>query len=148
MRKMDTGWFNMDKNSDNQAILSLYLKTIFYLPDDMRRFPARFAVITAFNPMGKSLTSLKNKTRNMQLHPYAQPQYRQTINACAPDLSHCEESYIIELPLPDCQQLGKKLGQLAFFWIEHDKLSIIPAHMQPETPIDAGSFKKKVIYKP
>ena len=108
-----------------KPLLDLYATTVFLCS---RPIPfTQFAIVTAHNPMGVINNQLENKKLNnslqLQINQY---EYFEVIGA-APDLQHQELSFAINMPLPQAQELAKKVKQNALFWVEHDNISIEPA---------------------
>ncbi len=122
-----------------------YKTTVFLSCDN---FPAlkQFAIVTAWNPNGKLALSDDNfksdKTLNDLLVQQQLPQY--PIYGCSPDLTYREKSRAVEIDKATAVKIGKQFRQNAIFWVENDKLFLIPCLLQEKEEC-IGDFSSRIV---
>ncbi|MEC4728892.1 DUF3293 domain-containing protein [Shewanella sp. D64] len=92
-----------------------------------------FAIITAHNPKGQILTSCQNRLLDRKLQ-YEIEQLRQPYRAMmgtSLDRSHMEKSWAVSTDKNSAMILGRKFQQNAIYFVEHDKLQLIPCLFSP-----------------
>jgi hypothetical protein len=127
----------------------LYPETILRFPFepaleiDLREMPAEtqlsrlrdagfeepFAVVTAFDPRGKDLSTGENEKRKRDLdRRLTQLGYRFVqVDACSPDRMHCECSVAVVMDQKKAIELGRELEQVAIFWFDGKQFWIMGA---------------------
>ena len=94
----------------------------------------RFAVVTPFNPQGRAIPRAENDARvrreEAELAALAVRHLR--VDGLAPDGSHCEEGYAIELSRNEARELAARWGQSAFFWFDGTAFWLVPAEAEAE----------------
>lgn len=92
-----------------------------------------FAIITAHNPKGKVLTSCQNRLLDRQLQheidKLRQP-YRAMVGTSV-DRCHMEKSWGVSTDKDSAVILGRKFQQNAIYFVERDKLQLIPCLFSP-----------------
>lgn len=107
-----------------------------------------FAIMTAHNPKGKILTSCQNRLLDRKLQheieQLRQP-YRAMI-ATSLDRSHMEKSWAVSTDKFSAVILGQKFHQNAIYFVEHDKLQLVPCLFSPSQYHEQtlGRFSSKV----
>ncbi|WP_299490600.1 DUF3293 domain-containing protein [uncultured Shewanella sp.] len=104
-----------------------------------------FAIITAHNPKGILLSSSQNRLLDKKLQSeiaYLARPYRALMGGSA-DLCYMEKSWAIAVDRKTGIELGVKFNQNAIYYVEADKLMLIPCLFQKQA-ISLGSFSKKV----
>ena len=79
-----------------------------------------FAIVTAFDPEGRDLSTAENERRKQELdrrlssmgYPFVH------VDCCSPDRSHCECSVAVTMPRQTALDLARELGQVAIFWFD------------------------------
>jgi len=87
-----------------------------------------FAIITAHNPKGQLLSACQNRLLDRQLQFEIQQlhrPYRAMIGASA-DRCHMEKSWAVSIDKASAIRLGCQFNQNAIYYVEHDKLQLIP----------------------
>jgi hypothetical protein len=134
--------------SENEQIMALYATTVFKLAKQAT-LPTSFAIITAHNPLGVICDATTNAQYNLALKQHLATHNAvtqlQPIIGCAPDMSHQEASYLIELPKHHAFSIAKQFKQNAYFWVENDNLSIVPVMLHAVSETAIGSFKARLI---
>lgn len=89
----------------------------------------RFAVVTPSNPHGRAIPRAENdaRVRREEAELAALGVRHVRVDGLAPDGSHCEEGYAIELSREDAQALATRWGQSAFFWFDGTAFWLVPA---------------------
>ena len=94
----------------------------------------RFAVVTPYNPHGRRVSTLENEARlrREQQELTARGLRHLRVDGLAPDGSHCEEGYAVELPRNEARALAERWGQSAFFWFDGSDFWLVPAELDAE----------------
>jgi len=140
--------------------MALYSETIFKLIEQFK-LPQSFAIITAHNPEGAICNININNFHDADLRKYlstkrqyvvgSEPTKNEFIKStspiigCSPDMSHQEESYVIEAPKNRAYEIAEKFKQNAFFWVDKGQLSIVPVKLKGVDELSIGSFKSRII---
>ncbi|WP_299009314.1 DUF3293 domain-containing protein [uncultured Shewanella sp.] len=104
-----------------------------------------FAIITAHNPKGMILSPSQNrlldkKLQNELVHLGA---LHQEMIGTSVDMSHREKSWAVAVERKVGIAIGLKFKQNAIYYVETDKLRLIPCLFQKQE-ICLGSFSKKM----
>lgn len=93
-----------------------------------------FAVVTPFNPHGGRVSAGENEARLRREHEelVARGIRHLRVDGLAPDGSHCEEGYAVELPRDDARALAERWGQSAFFWFDGAAFWLVPAELDAD----------------
>jgi hypothetical protein len=83
-------------------------------------FGRPFAVLTAFDPHGRELSSTENEKRRRELdRRLTVDGYRFVhVDAYSPDRSHCERSVAVVMPQEKAIELARAMEQVAIFWFD------------------------------
>ena len=86
----------------------------------------KFAVLTAYNPQGETISPEANEARSQQLEAELTSAGEQFIrvDACSPDESHCECSVALAAPLDRAIAIAGRFEQVAIFWFDGDSFWI------------------------
>ncbi|MCG9697622.1 DUF3293 domain-containing protein [Shewanella sp. Isolate11] len=104
-----------------------------------------FAIVTAHNPRGETLSAPQNRLLDRQLqlrietlkHPY------RSLVGSSLDLSHMEKSWAIPMDKRDAVELAKEFHQNAIYYIQQDQLQLVPCLLSyPE--LSLGHFSARV----
>ena len=89
----------------------------------------RFAVVTPFNPHGRRVSMAENEDRLRREHQElaARGVRHLRVDGLAPDGSHCEEGYAVELSRDEARELAERWGQSAFYWFDGSAFWLVPA---------------------
>ncbi|MCW1923175.1 DUF3293 domain-containing protein [Luteolibacter arcticus] len=121
-----------------------YLTTVFLLGIRPVPLPAKFAIITGWNPMDRPTSAVENiredEALRRTLELKALSYFRAT--GCSPDLSHREPGWGVEMPKADAIALGRRFNQRAIWWIENDSLILVNCADGEETPV--GEFELRI----
>ena len=105
-----------------------------------------FAIISAQNPVGE----LTNPPLNLCLDKRFEGVLKQTripfrsVVGASADLSFQEKSWIVFCDKAQALQLGRELQQNAIYWVEQNKLYLVPVLYQ-QTEEYLGLFESRVI---
>jgi len=97
-------------------------------------FGQSFAVMTAFDPMGRNLSRAENEKRQRDLDArLAAEGYKFAhVDACSPDRSHCEGSVAVVMPQERAIELARELEQVAIFWFDGKLFWILGVTVQSD----------------
>jgi hypothetical protein len=101
----------------------------------LRLLPGRrFAVVTPFNPHGRTIAPAENDARlRREAAELATLGLRHVrVDGLAPDGSHCEEGYAIDLGREEARALAEHWRQSAFFWFDGSDFWLVPARVDGE----------------
>jgi hypothetical protein len=90
-------------------------------------FGQPFAVLTAFDPLGRNLSPAENERRRRDLDVRLRTEgYKfANVDACSPDRSHCECSVAVVMPQEKAIELAHELEQIAIFWFDGERFWIL-----------------------
>jgi Protein of unknown function (DUF3293) len=93
-----------------------------------------FAIITAFDPRGETLSPAENERRTQALEKHLRSsKYRfGQVDACSPDRSHCECSIAVVMPQEKALDLARELEQVAIFWFDGRRFWIVGALVETD----------------
>lgn len=117
----------MQMNQSNNLLWQCYQDVEFLFSQPLSS-DISFAIITAHNPKGQILTSCQNRLLDRKLQ-YEIEQLRQPYRAMmgtSLDRSHMEKSWAVSTDKNSAMILGRKFQQNAIYFVEHDKLQLIP----------------------
>lgn len=89
----------------------------------------RWAVVTAYNPHGRTRESEGNDARHAKLVEAVQASGVPFLRADgrSPDASHREVGLAVALPQPEAVALAARFGQSAIFWFDGRSFWLVPA---------------------
>lgn len=134
------------KKTTQSELWGLYQSTKFIptLP-----FPdwSQFAIVTAYHPLGQITEADKNTKLQQQL---MEELSRKGINywpvvGCSPDRSYQEPSLAIHTDKTTALELARMFKQNAIFWVEFDKLWLIPCWMQGQSDALIADFSQRLL---
>ncbi|RTR40714.1 DUF3293 domain-containing protein [Shewanella canadensis] len=108
-----------------------------------------FAIITAHNPKGQILSASQNRLLDRRLQFEIQQlhrPYRAMIGASA-DRCHMEKSWAVSIDKASAIRLGCQFNQNAIYFVEHDKLQLIPCLLsktKQQEEVVIGPFSPRV----
>lgn len=109
-----------------------------------------FAIITAHNPKGQTLAPSQNRLLDRKLLQEIlglRRPYRAMVGA-SQDGSHMEKSWAVATDKASAIKLGCKFNQNAIYYVESDKLQLIPCLLsQQETALGAFSPRVNVVHE-
>jgi hypothetical protein len=90
-------------------------------------FGEPFAIMTAFDPGGRSLSAAENDQRKRELdRRLSSSGYRFVqVDCCSPDRSHCESSVAVIMPQRKALDLARMMEQIAIFWFDGKRFWIL-----------------------
>ena len=126
-----------------------YLDTYFIPSFDRDQIPDRAFIITAYNPMDEKLPDDENRSRNQTLlakiRSYGVASL--AIIGCSRDLSHQEQSFLINSSKNQAILWANEFNQRAIFEIKNIELFIVSCK-QADKIISIGSFLDRWIESP
>jgi hypothetical protein len=90
-------------------------------------FGEPFAIMTAFDPKGRDLSSNENEKRRHTLEEKlaARGYAFVRVEACSPDRSHCESSVAVIMSQQEATDLAREMEQVALFWFDGKRFWIL-----------------------
>ncbi|MCE9679355.1 DUF3293 domain-containing protein [Shewanella sp. AS1] len=104
-----------------------------------------FAIITAHNPRGQSLTASQNRLLDKQLQQHIirlQRPYRALIGSSV-DRTYMEKSWAIPIDKASAIELARQFNQNAIYYIHKGELQLVPC-LLPYGEVDLGDFSARV----
>lgn len=129
-----------------EHLWSLYQNTYFRWPVVPFNY-SHFSIISGRNPHG----SLKSEGANQKLHGLFEGKLQQSklayteIIAGNQDFSFVEPSFAVAHTFEEAHQLAIRLRQNAFFWVESDQLSLVPAMLDNVQTANLGTFSSRLV---
>ena len=117
----------MQMNQSNNQLWRSYQDAQFLFTQPLSS-KLSFAIITAHNPKGDILSSCQNLLLDRKLQ-YKIEQLRRPYRAImgtSIDSSHMEKSWTVSTTKDSALLLGCMFNQNAIYYVEHDKLQLIP----------------------
>jgi hypothetical protein len=123
-----------------------YHEAWFHCPLPPERLPAAFGVVTACNPFGRPLPDAENQRRTEALRirlaglgiavfPVA---------GGSQDAAHLEPGFGVSgLSLDQVRELGREFEQDAVFWVEADRVLLVPCG--PSEAVPWGDWRERWI---
>lgn len=131
----------------NDKFMRLYSETVFIF-DKKLVLPQAFAIVTAHNPTGEISGTKINNTYDASLREAlaksGEVKSYQPMLGCSADLCHREQSYAIETSKAFAFDFSLQFRQNAFFWVEQDRLIIVPVLLQRVSEINIGTFSSRL----
>lgn len=87
----------------------------------------KFAVVTAYNPQGQTISAGRNDTRSRELEAELQSAGEKfvRVDACSPDELHCECSVALAATQERAVEIARHFDQIAIFWFDGDDFWIV-----------------------
>ncbi len=126
-----------------QTLWNAY-KDIFFFVDKKLLF-SQFCVITAWNPNSIRCSIYKNKSANKALENDLLQYRYESILVGSRDKMWAEESYAVVLSRLDSTKLAKKYRQNAIYYVQNDRIYLIPCVDCGRVEIEIGRFSQRVI---
>ena len=125
-----------------------YLTTDFEIPAKLSKYPSRFMILTAWNPMNQELSKDENIARNTKLESDLKHNFScvHLINGTDRHTKHKEDGY-----MADCDDInlacdyGLKYQQDAIFYVVGDTLYVIQCALDKRELVEVGSFRERII---
>lgn len=91
-------------------------------------------MITAFDPGGRNLSPTENEKRRHDLERRLEKTNHRfvEVDACSPDLSHCERSVAVVMKQSAAIALARELEQVAIFWFDGNRFWILGASVESD----------------
>lgn len=100
-----------------------------------------FAVITACNPLGRSLGAAPNQRLSAVFTALVRERHPEGRRADgrSPDGSHREPGWALPVPLEEARGLAARFFQIALFWFDGDRFYLVPVLAPgPPLPLPVG----------
>ena len=108
-----------------------YSQTVFESSLPTCEWPAQFAIVTAYNPRGKSSDLEENQQRDRALHELLDSRGER----------HWP-GYGIQITFDAAVALGRKVQQEAIFWIDNNELTLVSCATSKS--VSLGRFKVRL----
>lgn len=129
----------------NHDLPAVYDATVFVVDPPPGPAPARFAVITAWNPTHRVVPVQRNhradRRLDRELARRRLPHWRAT--GCSPDRDHCEPGWAVAVDFAGALALARQFDQLALWWIENGQLELIDCRDGSRRPL--GRFHDRIL---
>ena len=122
----------------------LYSTALFQAAPPPGGWPRAFAILTAWNPRGRSAAVAQNRQSDARLAARLRELgcWHWRVTGGSPDFRHAEPGFAAALPLLAALALGCEFEQEAIFWIENDELSVIAC--QGDRREELGSWRTRL----
>lgn len=124
-----------------------YFNTFFEIPIKPNEYLNQFAIITAYNPMNKSLSERENISKNKILEKEIRQKYDWVyqINGFNEDTKHKENGFMFNTKsLDDACDLGEKYSQDAIYLVIDNILYVSKCHKKERKIIKVGEFSIRI----
>lgn len=129
------------KLSMEVLVKTAYQETVFEVDGHL---PACFAIITAYNPLGRSAPSSRNQHQDLTLRAVLEGRGCTPIRVTGRDRgdAHREPGWAAELSLKDALEIGNIFKQEAIYYVSDGKLSL--HRCDGRESIDLGDWASRV----
>ncbi|AIT08706.1 hypothetical protein LO80_01100 [Candidatus Francisella endociliophora] len=134
-------------NKVQSQMCDLYFNTLFEVPVKPNKYPTQFAIITAYNPMNKSLSESENISRNKILEKELKQKYDwiYQINGFDKDTKHKENGFMFNAEsLDEACNLGEKYSQDAIYFVIDSILYVSKCSKDLREFIKVGGFLARI----
>lgn len=131
-----------------EQLWHLYTRTVFLMEQRLNPH-INFAIITAYNPLGKICSKSANRTLDKELQADIEglkAPYRR-LWGCSPEFDHSEKSWAVMTDKGTAINLAKKYQQNAIYWVEQVCLFLVPCMLEQYKVVDMGEFEKRCQYQ-
>lgn len=127
------------------ALPDEYHQTLFRLEGAPDPLPGAFAIITAWNPMGRSAPIVENESADRALHTCLGEMTGTLFRATggSPDFTHAEPGWAAAISRDEAIRIGRLYRQLAVWWIEGDDLHLVDSGSGASEPV--GPFRARIV---
>ena len=103
-----------------------YCQTQFIAEENPAVQWAKFAIVTACNPMGLPTTAPKNQEHTRALFTKIEElgYGAKLVIGCDPNGQHSEDGYAVRCSLEQARDLSRMFEQLAFYMVEDDQVTL------------------------
>ena len=130
----------------NDAPRPGHLETYFTAAPPPGGWPARFGIVTAYNPGCEARAAAANERADAELLALLEGAglaHFRTTNS-ARDGSHSEPGYGIAAPSPeDVRPISRRFGQAAFYWVEAGRVCVINTDGRLRHPV--GKWAERLL---
>src|SRR5690606_4067445 len=107
--------------------------------------PIAFAIITAWNPMGRPAPLADNEAADRALHSDLRNMTGSLFRATggSPDFTHAEPGWAAEISREEAIDIGRRFRQLAVWSIEDDNLQLVDCNSGASELV--GPFRAKIV---
>lgn len=124
------------------VLWSLYQHTVFRGSQCFRPV-ADFAIITAWNPRGTCCNAVQNNYYDTRLQLDITAYVSRSLYGCSPDLCYWEKSWAVFCSVEQATVLSLNHQQNAFYWVDKQKLWLMPALLNQQRPQCLGRFSER-----
>lgn len=134
------------KQLDLTKLWYLYQQTWFKYDTGAELFE-HFAILTACNPGSIPVATARNITNQQKLKKdlvILNLRFSE-LDAGSADFSYSEPSYAVNCSLKQAMDLSRRYQQNALFWVQQDRLWLIPVNMLKQMTTEVGRFSERTV---
>jgi hypothetical protein len=122
-----------------------YFEALFALHDFAGKWPAQFAIITAWATTGSDRPLSENEAADRQLKQEISRRrvWHQRVTGYCLKTGHAEPGWAVELSFSDACDLGQKFLQDAIYFVNDDRLYVSHCDLRRE-PVIVGGFRRRL----
>lgn len=134
-----------DKLKCNRDLWSYYSSTIFYAEEPP--VIESFAIITGWNPRSIKKIDELNISYNQKLIAVLESRFLRFSKIVGSDTrgQWLEESVAVEMPLHEAVELAKQFEQNAIYYVECNRVRLVPVLLDGQSTCDIGLFSELLI---
>lgn len=134
-----------DKLKCNRELWGHYSSSVFYV-DELPVIES-FAIITGWNPKSVKKSDERNFSYNQKLMSEIKSRSLRFSKIVGSDREGrwFEESFAVEMPLTEAVELAKQFEQNAIYYVDCDRVRLVPALLDGQNTRDMGLFSELLI---
>ncbi|APC97868.1 hypothetical protein KX01_1684 [Francisella frigiditurris] len=137
----------LENNMNSNNMPEWYFTTKFEIPIKPAKYPDKFMILTAWNPLNQKLSKEENISRNNALKKDLKESFSfiYEINGFDPESKHKENGFMANcFDLEKACDYGLKYQQDAIYYVVEDKLYVVQCALDKREMISVGKFLDRV----
>lgn len=138
----------LENNMNSNNIPEWYYTTEFEVPIKPNKYPDKFMILTAWNPLNQQLSKEENISRNKVLEKELKENFSfvYEVNGFDPKTKHKEDGFMANCSdIEEACDYGLKYQQDAIYYVIDDKLYFIQCALDKRKKVEVSKFLERVL---